>query len=52
MTWYNLRDVLSGIGDFMTEPEQAVRALSFEVDVDGRGYVGTGHVDYEPVGWE
>ena len=50
MTYYNLRDVLSGIGDFMTEPgEENVRALSYEVDVDGKGYVGTGHVGYEPV---
>ena len=50
MTYFDLRDVLSGIGDFMTEPERVVCALSYEVDVDGKGYVGTGHVDYEPFG--
>ena len=50
MTYYDLRDVLTGIGEFMTEPDQEVRALTYEVDVDGKGYVGTGHVDYEPVG--
>lgn len=49
MTFYTLRDTLSGIGDFMTEPEQRVTAVSYEVDVDGQGYVGTGHVGYEPV---
>ncbi len=50
MNYYNLRDVLSGIGDFMTEPEQEVTTLSFEVDVDERGYVGTGHVGFMPGG--
>ena len=45
----SLKDTLSGIGDFVTEPRQGVTTLSYEVEVDGRGYVGTGHVDYEPV---
>ena len=46
MSYDVLRDTLSGIGDFMTEPGQGRRALSYEVDVDEGGYVGTGHVDY------
>ena len=48
MNYYALRDTLSGIGDFVTEPERSVTPLSYEVEVDGLGYVGTGHVDYEP----
>ena len=47
--YYSLKDTLSGIGDFVTEPRQGVTTLSYEVEVDGMGYVGTGHVDYEPV---
>ena len=46
MVYDTLRDVLSGIGDFMTEPDEGVTTLSYEVDVDGMGYVGTGHVGY------
>lgn len=46
MSYYNLRDVLSGIGDFETEPKRGVTTLSYEVDVDGKGYVGSGHLDY------
>lgn len=47
MSYYSLRDTLSAIGEFMTEPEQRVTTLSYEVEVDNMGYVGTGHVDYE-----
>lgn len=47
MTYDDLRDVLSGIGDFVTEPRRAMTTLSYEVDVDGKGYVGTGHVGYD-----
>lgn len=47
MNYDDLRDTLSGIGDFMTEPDRAVTTLSYEVDVDVKGYVGTGHVGFE-----
>ncbi len=46
MSYDVLRDTLSGIGDFMTEPGRGRTTLSYEIDVDERGYVGTGHVDY------
>lgn len=48
MTYLNVRDVLTGIGDFMTEPGRGVSVCSYEVEVEGKGYVGTGHVDYDP----
>lgn len=48
MDYYNVRDMLSGIGDFVTEPDRGITTLSYEIEVDNKGYVGTGHVDYEP----
>ena len=48
MTYYALFDVLRGVGEFMLLPEQETQELEFEVEVQGIGYVGTGHVDYKP----
>ena len=48
MDYFDLGDTLRGIGDFITEPGHGVTTLSFQIDVDQKGYVGTGHVDYEP----
>ena len=50
MDYDTLRDTLSGIGDFLTEPGRKLTAVSYEIEVDGRGYVGTGHVDYDLAG--
>ncbi|CAF9933981.1 MAG: hypothetical protein ALECFALPRED_005801 [Alectoria fallacina] len=47
ISYFVLRDTLRGIGDFATEKGRGSTALRFEVDVEGRGYVGTGHVGYE-----
>lgn len=47
MTNFILFDVVSGVGQFMISPGQEARELEFEVDVDGVGYVGTGHVFYK-----
>lgn len=52
MDYFNLRDTLSGIGEFLTEKGRRVTAVSYEIEVQGRGYVGTGHVDYEALGGE
>ena len=49
MTYYALFDVVRGMGEFMLLPAQETQELEFEVEVQGVGYVGTGHVDYKPV---
>ncbi|KAL9126910.1 MAG: hypothetical protein Q9175_007836 [Cornicularia normoerica] len=48
MTNYALFDVIRGVGEFMIMPGQKTRVLQFEAEVQGLGYVGTGHVDYTP----
>ena len=48
MTYYILRDVLRGIGEFILLRGQGAQELQFEVEVQGLGYLGTGHVDYKP----
>ena len=48
LTYYALYDVMRGIGEFMVLPGQRTQELEFEVEVQGIGYVGTGHVDYKP----
>ncbi|MCJ1451110.1 hypothetical protein MMC28_001445 [Mycoblastus sanguinarius] len=48
MNYYDLRDLLRGIGDFMTEPMQRITEVSYEVEIDKVGYVGTGHVEFNP----
>lgn len=45
-----LRDTLLGIAEFMSEPEREVTPVSYEIEVDERGYVGTGHIDYDIAG--
>ena len=47
MDYYTLKDTLSGIGEFVTDSGARMVALSYEVEVEGKGYVGTGHVDYD-----
>ena len=49
MTYFMLRDTLNGIGDFVSEKEYGATALSYEIEVEGKGYVGTGHVDINAV---
>ena len=50
MNNYMLRDTLVGIAEFMEKPEREVTAVSYEIEVDERGYVGTGHIDYDIAG--
>ena len=50
MTYFMLRDTLTGIGNFVSEKEYGATELSYEIDVEGKGYVGTGHVDFNAVG--
>lgn len=47
MTYYALFDTVRGIGEFMIMPGHNTQELAFEVEVQGIGYVGTGHVDYK-----
>lgn len=47
MTYFILFDVVSGIGQFMISPGQTAREVDFEVDYEGVGYVGTGHISYK-----
>ena len=49
MTYFILFDVVSGVGQFMISPGQTAREVDFEVDFEGVGYVGTGHVSYKKV---
>ena len=46
MTWNVLVDTLKGITDFMKEPEHGYKEVSFEVEEDGVGYVGTGYFEH------
>lgn len=48
MTWNVLADALKGITDFMKEPEFGYTEVSFEVQEDGVGYVGTGYFELVP----
>ena len=50
MNYYMLRDTLVGIAEFMGGPEREVTPVSYEIEVDERGYVGTGHIDYNIAG--
>ena len=47
MIYFELFDVVRGIGEFMIQ-RQHTQELDFEADFDGRGYLGTGHVEYKP----
>ena len=50
MTYLMLRDTLTNIGNFVSEKEYGASTLSYEIEVEGKGYVGTGHVDFNDVG--
>ena len=50
MTYLMLRDTLTGIGNFVSEKKYGATTLSYEIEVEGKGYVGTGHVDFDAVG--
>ena len=49
MTYFVLLDVLRGLGEFALQQGPPTREVSFEVEVEGLGYLGTGHVDYKDV---
>ncbi|MCJ1453743.1 hypothetical protein MMC28_004092 [Mycoblastus sanguinarius] len=48
ITYFNLVDIIRGIGDFMIEEQKNYMEVQFEVEVDHVGYAGTGHVEYTP----
>ena len=48
MTYYILKDVLRGIGEFVLFRGQVAQEMQFEVEVRDLGYLGTGHVEYKP----
>ena len=45
MTWNVLGDTLKGLTDFMKQPDQGYTEISFEVEEEGVGYVGTGYLE-------
>lgn len=47
MTYFVLLDVLRGLGEFALQQGPPTREVSFEVELEGIGYLGTGHVDYK-----
>ena len=49
MTYFVLLDVLRGLGEFALKQGPPTREVSFEVEVEGIGYLATGHVDYKDV---
>ena len=48
MTWNILSDTLKGLTDFMKQPDQGYTEVSFEVEEEGVGYVGTGYLELVP----
>lgn len=48
MNYNVLCDTLRGIGEFALLQERRPEEMSFEVDVKDKGYLGSGHVDYQP----
>ena len=50
MDYSALRDSLVGIRNFLRERGRRPTPVEYEIEVDGRGYVGTGHIDYEFAG--
>jgi len=48
ITYFVLRDVLRGLGEFVMSPEGRYSEFGFEVVMENGGYVGSGHVDYRP----
>ena len=47
LTYFELFDVVRGIGEFMIQ-QGHTQEWDFEADFDGRGYLGTGHISYQP----
>lgn len=45
MTWSTLADTLKGMSDFMKDSDRGYREVSFEVEEDGVGYVGSGYLE-------
>lgn len=48
MTYFELFDVVRGVGEFMIRPGQESQELRFEAEFEVRGYLGTGHVGFNP----
>lgn len=47
VTYFVLLDVLRGLGEFALKRGEPGREVSFEVEVEGIGYLATGHLDYK-----
>lgn len=45
MTWDILADTLKGMSEFMKNPDRGYTEVSFEVEEDGVGYVGSGYLE-------
>ena len=45
MTWIILADTLRGMSEFMKNPDRGYSEVSFEVEEDGVGYVGSGYLE-------
>ena len=48
MNYFNLLDTLRGIGEFVLLRERKAYEVQFEVEVNGVGHLGSGHVEYKP----
>lgn len=48
MSWDLLADTLKGIADFMKQPDEKYTEASFEVELEGIGYVATGRFELVP----
>ena len=47
MNYFMLRDTLRGIGEFVLLRKRVAQEMSFEVEVENVGYLGTGHVEHK-----
>ena len=45
IAWEVLADVLKGVADFMKQPDERYTEVSFEVELEGLGYVGSGRFE-------
>ena len=45
MSWNILADTLKGMSEFMKNPDRGYSEVSFEVEEDGVGYVGSGYLE-------
>jgi len=50
ITYYVLCDIMRGIGEFVMSPEHNWTEMTFEVEVEEIGHVGSGHIGWEPAG--